>query len=140
MYHSIEECKDDLVTLVVFGREPNHDTYTAAMKTRAMKRSAAYEGCSIERALANVPHAIQYINKELSRIQTEELQAEIDRRVWYALNPPHELSKAERELLADLEHALTVAENCDAYNVNTVARVAEIRRKIAKVKGEYFPY
>jgi len=139
MYHSIEECKNDLVTLVVFGREPNHDTYTAATKTKALKRYVG-DGPSMERAMGFVPHAIQYINKELSRIQTEELQAEIDRRVWYELNPPHELSKAEKELLDRLEHALLIAENCDAYNVNTVARVGELRREIAKVKGEYYPY
>lgn len=140
MYHSIEECKNDIVTLVVFRHEPNHDTYTAAMNTYAMKRSAAYEGCSIERALANVPRSIEYINKEISRMLTADIKAEIDERVWYALNPPHELSKAEKELLEKLEHALIIAENCDAYNVNTVARVAEIRREIAKVKGEYYPY
>lgn len=139
MYYTIEEIKNDMVTLRVFHEEPNHDTYTAAMKTRAMRRGAAYEGCSIERALANVPFALEYLDKEFNRIQSRDLKREINERVWYTLNPPHALSKCEQESLERLEHALTIAENCDAYNVNTVARVAEIRREIAKVKGEYYP-
>ena len=139
MYDTAEEIKNDMVSLCVFHEEPNHDTYTAAMKTRAMRRGAAYEGCSIERALANVPFALEYLSKELSRIQSLALKREIDERVWRALNPPHELSKCEREILETLEHALTVAENCDAQNVNTIARVGELRREIAKLKGEY-PY
>lgn len=139
MYYTAEEVKDDMVTVLVFHEEPNHDTYTAAMRTHAMKRTAAYEGCSIERALSCVPSALRYLSNELSRIQSLELKREIDKRVWHILNPPHELTACEREVLADLEQALIIAQNCDAHNVNTIAKVGELRRKIAELKGEY-PY
>ena len=138
MYDNIEKIKDDMTTIVVFGYEPNHDTYTKAMKTRAMMRSLPM-GCSIESALSRVPVALDYLNRELSRLSSAALQREIDERVFNILHPPRELSPAEKERVAAIERAIDALNQCDALNVDVGGKIAELQQEKNELLGKYYP-
>lgn len=138
MYNDIETIKDDMTTIQVFGYEPNHDTYTKAMKTQAMKRSLP-DGCSIELALFRIPHALGYLNRELARLTAMAIYREVDERVFNIIHPPRELTPAENERVAAIERAIDALNQCDALNVNVGEKIAELRQERDELLGRYHP-
>lgn len=136
MYDNIEKLKDDMVKIVVFGKNPNEETYKAAIECEGLKR-ACYEGMPVCEVLARVPMALQYLSKELSRLSTAALQTEIDKRVWYALHPKKELTQEEQDEIAQIKYRIYVIEQADYLSTDDKQKIRELIERMIEIRGDY---
>lgn len=138
MYTDIEKIKDDMVTTVVFGYDPSPENYKKVMKTAAMSRYA-FEGCPIECAMLNVPRVLKYLSSEMGRLSSQQLQNEIDRRVFEVFHPKKTLSQSDKERLDAIDRAINALNQCDALNVNVGGRISELQKERCELLGIYYP-
>ena len=136
MYTDIEKVKDDMVKVVVFGKNPNENTYKAAIECEGLKR-VCYEGMPVCEVLARIPMALQYLSKELSRLVNAALQNEIDERVWYALHPKRELTQAEQDEIAQIKYRIYVIEQADYLSTDDKQKIRELIERMIEIRGDY---
>ena len=136
MYTDIEKVKDDMVKVVVFGKNPNENTYKAAIECEGLKR-VCYDGIPIHGALARVPQALQYLSKELSRLSSAALQNEIDERVWYALHPKKDLTQDEQNEISRLKYRIYILEQADCLDAKSKDEINDLIEKIREIRGVY---
>lgn len=136
MYTDIEKVKDDMVKVVVFGKNPNENTYKAAIECEGLKR-VCYEGMPVCEVLARVPMALQYLSKELSRLVNAALQREIDERVWYVLHPKKELTQDEQDEIAEIKYRIYVIEQADSLSTDDKQKIRELIERLIEIRGDY---
>lgn len=138
MYDSIKTIKDEIFAVALFKAEPNHDTYTAAMRTKGMQLHC-WTGINIDSALIRADMVLKYLYKELERRTAIEVRMETDRKVWETLHPKRELTDAEKDRLAAVKHMILIIQNCDAFNVNVCAELKDLYKEEAELEGRYYP-
>lgn len=136
MYTDIEKVKDDMVKVVVFGKNPNENTYKAAIECEGLKR-VCYEGMPVCEVLARIPMALQYLSKELSRLVNAALQNEIDERVWYALHPKKDLTQDEQNEISRLKYRIYILEQADYLDAKSKDEINYLIEKIREIRGVY---
>lgn len=135
-YNNIETLKDDMVKIVVFGKNPNENTYKDAVACPGLRRYC-YEGISIQGALNRVPQALQYLSRVLSALSSAALQREIDERVWYVLHPKKDLTQDEQNEISRLKYRIYILEQADYLDAKSKDEINDLIEKIREIRGVY---
>lgn len=136
MYSDIDTIKDDIVKIVVFGKNPNENTFKTAIECSGLKRYC-YDGISIQGALARVPMALKYLSRVLSDLSSAALQREIDERVWYTLHPKKELTQDEQNEISRLKYRIYILEQADYLDAESKDEINDLIEKIREIRGVY---
>lgn len=134
--NNIEKIKDDMVKIVVFGKNPNEETYKAAIECEGLKRYC-YGGISIQGALNRVPQALQYLSRMLSELSSAALQREIDERAWYVLHPKKELTQDEQDEIAQIKYRIYIIEQADYLSTDDKQKIRELIERLIEIRGDY---